>query len=121
MPKGETVTMKLAERGSLVGGERVWMREVRKLTSSGHQTSLTSTAYGRQGWQDAVALFSRWCQENFFRYMMEHYAIDALSEDRTEEIPETQRPVVNPAWRELDRQARSPKASSRNAEPGSRP
>jgi transposase len=109
MPNGEQVSMKLAERGSLVGGQRVWMREVRKLTSSGHQTSLISTAYGREGVQDAVALFSRWCQENFFRYMMEHFAIDALSEYRTEEIPETKRPVVNPAWRELDRQSRSAK------------
>jgi transposase len=109
MPNGERVTMKLAERGSLVGTERVWMREVRKLTSSGHQTSLLSTAFDREGLQDAVALFSRWCQENFFRYMMEHFAIDALSEYRTEEIPETKRPVVNPAWRELDRQSRSAK------------
>ena len=110
MPRGEVVTMKLAERGSLVGAQdSMWMREVRKLTSSGHQTSLISTAYGREGSQDAVALFSRWCQENFFRYMMEHYAIDALSEYRTEEIPETNRPVVNPAWRELNRQSRSAK------------
>jgi len=110
MPNGEVVRMKLAERGSLVGTEDpVWMREVRKLTSSGHQTSLISMAYGQLGLQDAVALFSRWCQENFFRYMMEHYAIDALSEYRTEEIPETNRPVVNPAWRELDRQSRSAK------------
>ena len=110
MPNGEVVTMKLAERGSLVGArDSVWMREVRKLTSSGHQTSLISTAYGREGSQDAVALFSRWCQENFFRYMMEHFAIDALSEYRTEEIPETNRPVVNPAWRELNRQSRSAK------------
>jgi len=110
MPNGEEVTMKLAERGSLVGSrDSVWMREVRKLTSGGHQTSLISTAYGREGLQDAVALFSRWCQENFFRYMMEHFAIDALSEYRTEEIPETNRPVVNPAWRDLDRQSRSVK------------
>jgi transposase len=110
MPSGETVTMQLAERGTLVGsGPRVWMREVRKLTASGHQTSLVSTAYGRDGVRDAVALFSRWCQENFFRYMMEHYAVDALSEYRTEEIPDTRRPVVNPAWRALDRQLRSVK------------
>ncbi|MEE8045213.1 MAG: hypothetical protein V3T49_00080, partial [Dehalococcoidia bacterium] len=110
MPQGEVVTMKLAERGSLVGAQDgMWMREIRKLTSTGHQTSLISTAYGREGWQDAVALFSRWCQENFFRYMMEHFAIDALSEYRTEEIPETKRPVVNPAWRELNRQSRSAK------------
>ena len=110
MPNGETVTMKLAERGSLIGArDSMWMREVRRLTASGHQTSLISTAYDREGLQDALALFSRWCQENFFRYMMEHFAIDALSEYRTEEIPDTNRPVVNPARRNLDRQARSVK------------
>ena len=110
MPNGETVTMKLAERGSVIGArDSIWMREVRRLTASGHQTSLISTAYDREGLQDALALFSRWCQENFFRYMMEHFAIDALSEYRTEEIPDTNRPVVNPARRNLDRQARSVK------------
>ena len=40
-------------------------------------------------------------------YMMQHFAIDALNEYLTEEIPETNRPVVNPARRELDRQYRS--------------
>ena len=110
MPNGEVVTMKLPERGSIVGArDGMWMREVRKLTSSGHQTSLISTAYDREGLQDAAAPFSRWCQENFFRYMMQYFAIDALSEYRTEEIPETNRPVVNPAWRELNRQAQSAK------------
>ena len=57
--------------------------------------------------RDAAGLFSRWSQENFFGYMMEHFAIDLLNEYRTEEIPETKRPVVNPKWRELDRQKRS--------------
>jgi hypothetical protein len=110
MPNGEVVTMMLAERGSFVGArDGMWMREVRKLTSGGHQTSLISTAYDRNGRQDALALFSRWCQENFFRYMIQHFAMDALSEYRTEEIPDTKRPVVNPAWRELDRQSRSAK------------
>jgi hypothetical protein len=38
MPNGETVTMDLAEMGSLVGTgkDALWMREVRRLTASGH-------------------------------------------------------------------------------------
>ena len=112
MPDGQVVSMKLAERGSRIGDhkEGLWVREVRKLNRSGHQTSLISTAYGQLALEDAARLFSRWSQENFFRYMMEHFAIDALSEYRTEPIPETKRPVVNPAWRELDRQYRSVKS-----------
>ena len=109
LPRGETVSLKLAERGSWIGDKKsgLWVREVRKLNTSGHQTSLISSAYGQLAVQDTAGLFSRWCQENFFRYMMEHYAIDLLSEYQTEEIPGTNRPVVNPRWRELDRRFRS--------------
>jgi transposase len=112
MPNGEVVSMKLAEMGSWIGSrkEGLWVREVRKLTASGHQTSLISTAYGLLGLENAASLFSRWSQENFFRYMMEHFAIDALSEYGTETISGTTRPVVNPARRELDRQSRSVKS-----------
>jgi hypothetical protein len=109
LPNGEVVSMKLAEMGSWVGDAKngVWVREARKLTASGHQTSLISTAYSQISLKDAAAMFSRWSQENFFRYMMEHFAIDLLSEYQTEEIPGTNRPVVNPSWRELDGRSRS--------------
>jgi len=109
MPNGERISMKLAERGSWIGDRKngLWVREVRKLTRSGHQTSLISNAYGQLALEDAAGLFSRWSQENFFGYMMEHYAIDLLSEYQTEAIPGTNRPVVNPPWRELDRRSRS--------------
>ena len=109
LPNGERVPMKLAEMGSWIGDRKngLWVRQIRKLTPRGHQTSLISTAYRHLALEDAAQLFSRWSQENFFRYMMEHYAIDALSEYQTEKIPETKRPVVNPPWRELDRQCRS--------------
>jgi hypothetical protein len=109
LPGGELVQLKLAERGTWIGDRKngLWVREIRKLTVSGHQVSLISSAYGGSALQDSVRLFSRWSQENFFRYMMEHFAIDVLNEYRTEEIPETTPPVVNPRWRELDRQRRS--------------
>ena len=107
---GERVTLKLAERGSRIGSraeERVWVREVRKLTESGHQTSLISTAYGDEDHQDAGRLFSRWSQENFFQYAMKHYGIDLLSEYGTDGFPAPKRAVVNPARRELDTRCRS--------------
>jgi hypothetical protein len=112
LPGGEQVSLQLAERGSWIGDRKngLWVREVRKLTPSGHQVSLISTAFEGSAVRDAAGLFSRWSQENFFGYMMEHFAIDLLNEYRTEEIPETKRPVVNPQWRELDRQKRSVKS-----------
>jgi hypothetical protein len=112
LPGGDPVSLRLAERGTWIGDKKsgLWVREVRKLTTSGHQVSLISTAFGMSALDDAVRLFSRWSQENFFRYMMQHYAIDLLNEYGTEDIPETKRPVVNPRWRELDRQKRSVKS-----------
>jgi hypothetical protein len=112
LPNGERVQLALAERGTWIGDRKsgLWVREVRKRTSSGHQVSLISTAFGASAREDCIRLFSRWSQENFFRYMMQHFAIDLLNEYGTEEIPETKRPVVNPRWRELDRQKRSVKS-----------
>jgi len=104
MPAGETVTMRLAEMGTLLGSGKnaFWVREVRKLTDSGHQTSLISSAYDLPHTQLAVRMFSRWCQENFVRYMKQHFEIDMLCEYGVVEIPDTEK-VVNPSWRELNR------------------
>ena len=112
LPNGERVALQLAERGTWIGDRKngVWVREIRKRTANGHQVSLISTVFGGSALADSVRLFSRWSQENFLRYMMQHFAIDLLNEYRTEEIPETKRPVVNPKWRELDRRRRAVKS-----------
>jgi transposase len=108
MPDGQSVTMSLAERGSLVGSgkEATWMREVRKLTKSGHQVSLISTAFGFPHTDIAARLFSRWCQENFLKYMMQHFALDLLTEYSSEPLPDTER-VINPDWRDLNKRRNS--------------
>jgi transposase len=108
MPNGERFFMKLAEMGSWVGSKKdgLWVREVRKLCKDGHQTSLISSAKASFSTRDAARVFSRWSQENFFAYMEKHFAIDLLSEYGTEEFPGTQQ-VINPTWRELERERRS--------------
>jgi len=108
MPGGEVVKMRLCEMGSLVGSgkDATWMRQVRKLTDSGHQTSLISTAFDLPHTQLAARMFSRWCQENFFNYMMQHFDIDVLLDYGVTEFPDTEK-VINPAWRELNRSRNS--------------
>lgn len=108
---GEAVTMKLAERGARLSND-LWLREIRKLTDSGHQTSILTTNFQAPMTTLAVSLFARWSQENFFRYMREHYSLDRLIEYGTEPIPDAIS-VVNPAWRKLDSQIRS-KAGQRH-------
>ena len=111
LANGETVTQMLAEMGSWIGtGEdALWMREIRKLTESGHQTSLISTAFEIPHTVMASRLFARWCQENFFRYMMEHFDLDMLAEYGTEPLADTIR-VINPAFRQLNNQKQSVRA-----------
>ncbi|MGH8523963.1 MAG: putative transposase [Gammaproteobacteria bacterium] len=106
---GERVEMQLAERGTFLGGQ-VWVREIRKLTQSGHQTALLTTDYCSDLAPIAGAMFARWSQENFFKYMREHYNLDGLVDYYTEAVPETTR-VVNPAYRALDGQVRSQAAT----------
>ena len=59
MPSGEPLTMSLAERGSRVGTppHTLWLREVRKLTESGHQVSLIGTAFEVEHTALAAGLF----------------------------------------------------------------
>jgi len=101
---GHVVTMKLAERGIFLG-EKMWVREIRKLRRNGHQTAIISTDFVRDMTVSAAAMFARWSQENFFKYMREHFGLDHLHDYSTEEIPGTTE-VVNPLFRELDGEVR---------------
>ena len=109
---GEKVVMKVAER-RIVHSELIWFREIRKLTESGHQTSVLSTNYKSGPGEIAGAIFKRWSQENFFKYMLEHFGIDRLIEYETKPMPETAR-VVNPKYRKLDSEIR--KLNSKRAQ-----
>ena len=102
MPHGERVTMKLAERGVYLGerDKGLWLREIRKLSDSGHQTALISTDFSHSRTYVGGHMFARWSQENFLKYMMEHFNIDALIDYDTEPADETEK-VINPAYRKL--------------------
>lgn len=111
---GETVRMKLAERGTYVGKRPgMWVREVRKLAADGQQVSIVSTNFSGDAASQAVALMARWSQENYFKYMREHFGLDALVQYGTEEIPASVT-VLNPAWRELDREVRKKQAECKS-------
>jgi hypothetical protein len=118
-PNGEVSTMKLAERGVYFKKHKIWMREIRKLTDSGHQTALITTDYFHDAPQVGGKMFSRWSQENFFKYAMQHYGIDRLIEYGVEKMDETVK-VVNPRYKEVESQIRSKNAklSRRQAEYG---
>jgi hypothetical protein len=106
LANGATVRVKLAERGTKVGKRPwLWAREVRRLVDGNRQISMVSTHFAGDAASLAAALMARWSQENFFKYMREHYGLDALAEYGTETIPATVT-VLNPVWRNLDREVR---------------
>ncbi|KAF0118882.1 MAG: hypothetical protein FD151_2097 [bacterium] len=105
---GEKTSMKLADKGTYIGDKKkgLWVREIRKLTKSGHQTSIVTTSFTLPIEIIAVLMFARWCQENFFNYMMKHFAIDLLSDYSKKEVPDTES-VVSPQWRLLEKKINS--------------
>jgi len=105
-PSGEPLSMKLAERGTFIGKEQLLVKEIRKLTDRGHQTSIVTTAKTIDATQLAPHMFARWSQENFFAYAMHHFAIDELTSFGEESFSGTET-VVNPEWRTLEREHRS--------------
>ncbi|MFZ2958940.1 MAG: putative transposase [Candidatus Ozemobacteraceae bacterium] len=107
IPGGGNSRMMLAMReGTLATNKAsISVTEVRRLTETGHQTAVIATARHLGSTIIAGRMFSRWCQENFFAYMMDHYDIDGLVQYGAEPLPDTLS-VVNPAWRELDKTVR---------------
>jgi hypothetical protein len=71
---GNKVTMELAQK-ELVFAD-VKMREVRKKTETEHQTSIITTNRKLSIIMVAIYMFSRWAQENFFKYLIKEYNLD---------------------------------------------
>ena len=72
------------------------MREVRRLCDDGHQTSVVTTRRELALETVALRMFSRWQQENFFRYMRHEFALDHLPTTAVEPA-DPLRSVPNPA------------------------
>jgi hypothetical protein len=96
---GRPVSYDLAERRTTVlPGFR--MREVRRLCAGGHQTAIVTTRTDLPIEAVAYRMFERWTQENFFRYMRQHFALDALVTYAVEPA-DPARTVPNPARKAL--------------------
>jgi hypothetical protein len=106
---GVSVKLRLAEREALLSRKKLKVREVRKLAEGGRQISMVATHPGGEGRRLAALLFARWSQENYFRYMRQHFGLDTLVEHGTEAMPDTAF-TVNPAWRKLNADLRQKQA-----------
>jgi len=100
---GRQITYVLADQEVRLLKGRLRLRQVTRRMENGHQTPILTSRRDLAAAQVACRMFDRWRQENFFKYLREEYALDALAEyaavpdDPTREVP-------NPVWAALDAQ-----------------
>jgi hypothetical protein len=95
---GKEISISLAERTIELGGMQ--LREIRKLSDNGHQCSILTTNEELSMEIVGGKMFSRWSQENFFKYMLQDYELDKAIEYGIEAI-EFNKTIVNPFYKEL--------------------
>lgn len=114
-PRGELFKLDLAERSTTfgTGGDRINVSEVRKLTETGKQTTIITTAKNLDRRTIAAYMFARWGQENFFAYAMHHFGIDNLTAYGEENFADPEI-VVNPEYRHMESTRRKLTAELKN-------
>jgi hypothetical protein len=98
---GKIIPYMLADQEVRLLKGRLRLRQVTRLMENGHQTPILTSRRDLPPAQVAYHMFDRWRQENFFKYLREEYALDALVEYDT--VPDDPtRQVPNPAWATLE-------------------
>ncbi len=92
------VKMELCEKK--IELNNVELREIRKKNSNSHQTSIITTNKKLTTILIAIKMFSRWTQENFFKYLRSDYDLDRIVHYLVNEINKDFE-VVNPLHRKL--------------------
>ena len=110
-----TASVDLAEQ-QIVLRNGLAVRQIRRRLANGRQVPLITTHPQMPLAQVAGAMFSRWSQENFFKYLREQFNLDSLPSHELEPLdPDLQ--VVNPVRRALEktiRRVRSRLAAARD-------
>ncbi len=101
------VTYQLADQDIRLLGGKLRLRQVTRLADQGsHQTPIVTSRRDLPAVEVAFRMFERWRQENFFKYLREEFALDALidhgvvPDDATREVP-------NPRWAKVDAKLRA--------------
>jgi hypothetical protein len=106
---GRWITYVLADQSVRLLKGQLRLRQVTRRMDNGHQTPILTSRTDLPAAQVAYHMFERWRQENFFKYLCEEYALDALADhavvpdDPTREVP-------NPAWAAADAKLRHAQA-----------
>jgi len=94
------VSYTLADQGVRLLGGKLRLRQVTRLAVDGHHTPILTSRRDLPAVEVAFRMFERWRQENFFKYLREEYALDALVD--YEIVPDNpEREVPNPKRLEI--------------------
>lgn len=93
---GHKVAYVLADQGVALLGGKLRLRQVTRLRAEDHQTPVITSRRDLPAIEVAYRMFERWRQENFFKYLREEYALDALADHQLEPA-DPNRDVPNPA------------------------
>jgi len=100
---GRKVSYVLADQEVRLLKGKLRLRQVTRRMDNGHQTPILTSRRDLSAAHVAYRMFDRWRQENFFKYLREEYALDALAEYAA--VPDDpRREVPNPVWTALDAQ-----------------
>lgn len=106
---GRLITYVLADQEVRLLKGKLRLRQITRLMDDGHQTPILTSRRDVGAALLACRMFERWRQENFFKYLREEYALDALA-DHAVAPDDPTREVPNPAWAAADTQLRQAEA-----------
>ena len=104
--EGRKLVYHLADQPIELLGGKLRMRQVTRLCDNGHQTAIVTSREDLSAPTIAFRMFERWRQENFFKYMRQEFAIDALV-DYGAEPDDPSRLVPNPERAAVERELRA--------------
>jgi hypothetical protein len=100
---GRRIAYVLADQQVRLLRGKLRLRQVSRLREHRHQTPILTSRRDLPALEVAYRMFERWRQENFFKYLTEEYALDALVEhdvlpdDPTREVPNPARKILDGA------------------------
>jgi hypothetical protein len=100
------VSYELSAKNVRLLGRKLSLRQVTVLGKHDHQTQILTNRKDLDDVEIAYRMFDRWRQENFFKYMLDEYALDALV-DYAVEPADAARTVPNPMRKKFERELKA--------------
>lgn len=104
------VSYELSAKNVRLLGRKLSLRQVTVLGKHGHQTQILTNRKDLDDGEIAYRMFDRWRQENFFKYMLEEYALDALV-DYGVEPADPARTVPNPMRKKMEKELKAARSA----------